>query len=64
MRVILNVLPYACIVGHIIFIFISVRACDIGMTDFYEIPYSVAHEAGEARARLSLIGISSPRCQP
>ncbi|MBD5641777.1 MAG: response regulator [Desulfovibrio sp.] len=52
MRLVWNALPYICIVAYIIFIFISVRQCDIGINKFYESPYNVAREVGEVRGRM------------
>lgn len=52
MRVLLSVLPYGCIIAYIIFIFISVHACNVGIDQFYEGAYNVTREVGEVRARM------------
>lgn len=55
MRIIWNCLPYACIIAYIVFIFLSVRECNDGITEFYETPYTVSREVRQMRARLQTL---------
>lgn len=60
MRWLLNLLPYACIVAYIIFIFVNVHECNVGIEQFYDSPYNVTKEVGEMRARMQgLRGVMS-----
>lgn len=55
MRLVWTVIPYACILAYIIFIFLSVDQCDLGMRDFYEVPYKLTREIREVRTRLQTL---------
>lgn len=55
MRVVWNLLPYACIVAYVFFIFGSMRTYNNSMNDFYNISYTVNKEVQEIRTRIQTL---------
>lgn len=55
MRLVWNLMPYACVVAYVFFIFASVRTYSQSMDDFYNIPYTITKEVREVRTRVQNI---------
>lgn len=55
MRIVWNLMPYACVVAYVFFLFASARTYSESMEDFYNIPYTVTREVREVRTRIQAI---------
>lgn len=55
MRIAWIIIPYACIVGYVIFIFWSVGECERDMSEFHDISYSISREIRDMREGMQAV---------